>query len=1271
MLMLEGGQLAWLGAILLLFGEIAALMSLPNLPRVVIVSTIAEVGYVLMGLGLGGAAGDTGAFMHIGFQVVMRGLVVVTGWYLIARTGSSNLDDLAGSGRRMPLMTTLFGFGMFSVMGLSPFKGSFSKFLILYAAIEQGRWMLAAIGTLASIIAAVYYMLVIQKVCFQRPDRRVEMEEVPAGGAKTVAYVLAAITIAISLFPHPFQHLAESFAGVGGKGLVPEFESPWASLVLVPYVGGFVIYAIGHYLPRWRDGAAVLLSLVTLGLVVIDTSLDPTSRLFALLFAAIAAVMIVYSVGYMARTEWTNRYYFFAFLMIGSMLGLTTAHELGNFYVYWELMTWTSYFLVIQEQTQKALKAGLIYFLMCAAGAYVMHFGILVVHAEIGSFEFAALAEKAADFPLLTGALASACFFVGFAVKAGLVPFQAWLPIAHPQAPSSVSGPLSGILTKAGFFGIAKVLFSVIGLSALSRFALKGIDLPTVLLVLGCATLIYGEVRALLEKELKRMLAFSTLAQIGEIAAILGLGTALATDAALLHITNHAVMKTLLFYAAGAFILRTGLRRIDDLAGLGRKMPVTAGLYALASVAIMGLPPFSGFVSKFLMVYAAVEAGNYLVAALLLLGGIIGVVYYTRVVSILFYRSYKGPETVKDAPLSMLVAMGALGLAIVLGGLFPNWQLALVNEAGSLIAARGGLEPALLPNLVTEWPASAALAMIGAIAVLFTGRWSVKWAGRLAVAVTIAALAALLLDAGRMDLLSLSFAVLIAGVGALNLMHATAYLAHSHAQGRFFAAFLVMIAGLLGMTTARNLFTFFAFWELMSSWALWAAIVHEETEEARREGFKYFLFNTVGASFLFLGVTLLAAETGTFELGALTGAVAALPVAKIAPAVGLILLGFVMKAAQLPIRIDWQMHPAAAPTPVSGYISAVLLKAGPWAVLKFAALLGGTAALARLGGTVPGTFGEAGAQPVLLYIVSVIAGVTIVYAGAMAVLQNGIKLLLIYSTVCQLGYVLLALSLGTSLGVAGGLMHLVNHMLLKDTLFLVAGAVMMRNHATTLDELGGLGRRMPLTFGFFLFAGLSLAGIPPLNGFTSKWLIFEAAFQSGHWLLGAAAMFSSLLTLAAVLKFAHAAFMGAPTARALEAEEAPLAMLLPMATLCGASLLVGLMPGLLLVPIAAIQAELGMAPIAATLTGPLPGVEGFNPGALAILALVLGLISLAWLSLGRRGRIVRTAIHTSGADLAAEDTRLPAASLYDLSSTTLRHVRDLGGLIPANTPKDR
>ncbi|MEF2074620.1 proton-conducting transporter membrane subunit [Consotaella aegiceratis] len=1255
---------AWLGTIFLLFGEIAALISLPNLTRVVIVSTIAEIGYVLMGLGLGGAAGDTGAFMHIGYQVLMRGLVVVSGWYLMRRTQSSNLDDLAGSGYRMPLASTLFGFGMFSVMGLSPFKGSFSKFIILYAAIEQGQWVMAMVGTIASIIAAAYYLLVIQKVCFEHPARRVELLPAPRV-ALPAAIVLALATIAVSLWPHPFQHLAEHLAGAAA-GVVPEFESPWAWLVLVPYVGGFMIYGLGRFQPRLRDGAAIALAVATVAMVVFQDGLDPASRLFALLFSGIACIMVVYSVGYMARAEWSNRYYFFVFLMIGSMLGLTTAHELGNFYVFWELMTWSSYFLVIHNQTQKALKAGFLYFLMCAGGAYLMHYGILLVHVELHTFEFAEIAERIGEITPLAGLVTAICFFIGFAVKAGLVPLHSWLPITYPQAPSSASGPLSGILAKAGIFGMVKVLYVVFGVGALTSFSIGSFDLTHVMVVLGCISVLYGEIRALMQVELKRMLAYSSLAQLGEIIAILGIGTALATDAALLHVTNHAVMKTLLFYAAGAFILRTGLRRIDDFAGLGKVMPITAGAYALASFAIMGLPPFSGFTSKFLMIYAAASSGHVLVAAVLLLGGLIGVVYYTRVVATLFYQPYKGNPGVREAPASMLIAIGVLAAAIVLGGLDPSFQLSLVGQVGEMVAGRSGLDPAVLPSLITAWPVSASIAMVGAVAVLLVGSRSVVWAGRLAVVVLVAALGGVLVDGGQMDMLSFCFALLIAGVGALNMMHTTAYLAHSHAQGRFFAAFTVMIAGLLGMTTAKDIFTFFAFWELMSSWALWAAIVHEETFAARREGFKYFLFNSVGASFMFLGVALVAAQAGTFQLAEIGSALAALPILTVAPGVALIFLGFVMKAAMLPVRIDYQMHPALAPTPVSGYISAVLLKAGPWGVLKFFVLFGGTAFFTKFGGSIEG-------QPLFMEVISVIAGVTIVYAGAMAVLQNGIKLVLIYSTVCQLGYVLMALSFGTTLGVAGGLMYFVNHMLLKDALFLVAGAIMVQSHATMLDELGGLGRKMPITFGVFLFAGLSLAGIPPLNGFASKWMVFEAAFQSGHWMLGAMAMISSLFTLAAIMKFAHAAFLGAPSETAAHAKEAPVAMLVPMLVLTVASVVVGVMPGLLLVPIAHIQADLGMVPIEATLTGPLPGTGGWSPGLMSVLVLALGLILIPWLRLGRQAGVVKTPIHTSGVgeeDLTPASTRVGAFSLYESPDSLIRRAL-LPKLIPSKKSEGR
>ena len=159
---------------------------------------------------------------------------------------------------------------------------------------------------------------------------------------------------------------------------------------------------------------------------------------------------------------------------------------------------------------------------------------------------------------------------VGFAVKAGLVPFHSWLPDAHPVAPSSISAPMSGIVTKAGVYGLIKVLFVLFGAGALSKaaasdgsFSAFGLALST----LGALTVLFAEIMALRERELKRMLAYSTLAQVGEIVAVLGIGSYLAMAGATLHVLNHAVMKSLLFLAAGSFIFRLGHHRIDEFKG--------------------------------------------------------------------------------------------------------------------------------------------------------------------------------------------------------------------------------------------------------------------------------------------------------------------------------------------------------------------------------------------------------------------------------------------------------------------------------------------------------------------------------------------------------------------------------------------------------------------------------------------------------------------------------------------------------------------------------
>ncbi len=387
---------------------------------------------------------------------------------------------------------------------------------------------------------------------------------------------------------------------------------------------------------------------------------------------------------------------------------------------------------------------------------------------------------------------------------------------------------------------------------------------------------------------------------------------------------NHAVMKDLLFLAAGGIILRAGSQRLGDLAGMGKAMPFTGVCMAVGLVSIMGLPPMGGFFSKFLMLKAALDAGQPWMAALILVGGLIGCIYYGRIIKVLFFSKYEG-AAVAPLPLTMGLAIGALAALALCSGVFPTqWVALILPAAGALFPAGGAL-----PDISIHWSGAAVLPLAGAALAILLRR-NLKAVGAAATLSLVLARAGPFAGAGFPTDLQRYFALLVLALGALNVAYSAGYMSHSHSSWRFFAVFLTMISGLVGMTTVGSLVAFFCFWEIMSSWPLFFAIIHEETPSALKEGTKYFLFNIAGASFLFLCVLLLGHGCGGYDFEVVARAVASSPAGVWLPGICLMGVGMLMKAAMLPVRIDWQMHPATAPTPVSGYISAMLLKSGPF-----------------------------------------------------------------------------------------------------------------------------------------------------------------------------------------------------------------------------------------------------------------------------------------------------------------------------------------------------
>ncbi|HEU0007737.1 MAG TPA: proton-conducting transporter membrane subunit, partial [Terriglobia bacterium] len=360
-----------------------------------------------------------------------------------------------------------------------------------------------------------------------------------------------------------------------------------------------------------------------------------------------------------------------------------------------EVMALTAFVLVsFEHEDPKTRQAGVLFFVMSHIGTGCLVLGYLLLYRASGSFRFD-------DFHLLGTQLSAIerhtvffLFVVGFGVKAGIIPLHVWLPEAHPVAPSNVSAFMSGVLLKSGIYGLLRVLLDFLG----NPPAWWGITL----LVLGSVSALLGVLYALVEKDLKRLLAFSSLENIGII--LMGMGASLmlsafgqpvlatlALVAGLYHTLNHACFKGLLFLGAGAVLNGAHTRDLEKLGGLIRRMPKTAFLFLLGAIALCGFPPMNGFVSEWLTYQALLQGFgatdrlvrlNFPIAgALLALTGALAAACFVKAVGITFLslpRSQQA-ECAEEAPSSMLLGMGLFGLACIFLGLFPQVVLRLMD----------------------------------------------------------------------------------------------------------------------------------------------------------------------------------------------------------------------------------------------------------------------------------------------------------------------------------------------------------------------------------------------------------------------------------------------------------------------------------------------------------------------------------------------------------------------------------------------------------------
>jgi len=482
------------------------------------------------------------------------------------------------------------------------------------------------------------------------------------------------------------------FGGVSSLILAKNFKLSKTLAVLFISGGSLwgMLDAMGSLLGEGSGSA----SFVLLNVFEFVFRVDGLSAFFLMVIFAICLMAGIYSYHYMdspGKALGTAVSYFFFSILAASMALVVTAGNMIAFLLSWELMSLSSFFLVIHNyRSEESRKAGFLYFVFSHIGVMFLLAGFGLMYGHTGSFGFTGMDAVPDSIKLLIFIFT----FIGFGSKAGVFPFHVWLPHAHPAAPSHISAVMSGVMIKTGIYGILRV------------YTLLDFNTPVfgyIVVVAGVVSGILGVVYALGQQDLKRMLAYSSVENIGVILIGLGIGMIgmasghplmgmLGFAGGFLHILNHSIFKSLLFMGAGMVLHKTGTGSIDALGGLLKSMKITGATFIVGALAISGLPPFNGFASEFLIYLGGfkgvgLEGGTLVMGILAIIGlaviGGLALACFTRVVGVVFQgepRTAAAQNCDEKGP-AMLFSMTVLALACLVIGVFPGLFLKMSIHA--------------------------------------------------------------------------------------------------------------------------------------------------------------------------------------------------------------------------------------------------------------------------------------------------------------------------------------------------------------------------------------------------------------------------------------------------------------------------------------------------------------------------------------------------------------------------------------------------------------
>ncbi len=865
--------------------------------------------------------------------------------------------------------------------------------------------------------------------------------------------------------------------------------------------------------------------------------------------AALAALTGLGSALYLAlhEEEGDLRGLVIQLLLVAGATGLIMTRDLFNTFVFLEISGIGAYAMVAFGREREGLEAGFKYMMIGSIASALVLLGIAFLYKTTGTLNIDGMIHRLPHVAVAGIGTVLLLLLVGLMIELKLFPLNGPAIDLYDGAEPGVMALLVGTVVNAVLFTFWKV----------QPFYAGG-GWKTAIEWVGMTTFVVANLLAIRQKRVRRMLGYSSSAQIGLLVFLMPLAAdhTVALGAVVLLLVNHTLAKTALLWLAGMH----GEERIEGWAGAFLETPVARVVLAVSVLAITGMPPFPGFWGKWQALAGLASSPEWWWIVPLLLGSLFELAYYFRWLARAMETEVEaGGGSPALAEMAGAAVFAALAVGIGARALAPFW-----GGITAPLMALAGLGLALV--ILHAVPAGVrAVVVLAALAITAWGLlagshgcplWSLP--GFFAVVILFGALV-----------------VAVAGLGV------------PVRRASYHGLFLILVASVLGIVLAPSLLGFFAGWELMT-WSSYLLI--SQGRAGARPGYLYILFSGA-AGFLVLGGLMVAVGAGAGTVEAL----AALGGGSAVAAWSLLALGFAVKVA------SWGAHvwaPGAyteSPDLFTPFLSGVISKVPIFALAAVAARIAVPAVATRFGALH------------LTHLLAWLGGITAFGMTLLAVFQEDAKKLLAYSSVGQVGYIVLALAVMTPLGFSAALYHAVNHMLFKALLFLAVAGVILRTGTRDMSEMGGLIKRMPVSFTAVLIGIIALSGVPPLSGFTGKWLLYEALVERGWLLLAGLAMFSSAVAFPYLFRLIHSIFLGQLKTEHRELREAPWPLLAAEAVLMVAIMVLSVRPQVLLAPIQrlvqGIFGEPGLAFTDATTMA--TSLGSFNAVAIMVLAAVL------------------------------------------------------------------